>query len=587
MSDISSSNNEKNIKILDSRSFNLSLDDTLFELTMYLSETFVEFKLMPKNSNSSYCYKENYDLSAMNKNLFGFFKELKKSFEVYSQILKDNKVKLVLDKEKNIMKLNYKTIINYNEEVDTNLELKRFELTKDDLYPILLNQVNEMQKELSQRENIYKESIKQHENKMKEYIDKKMEEIKKQMEDKIEILVDNYIKKKKEEEKIEKQNKEEELRLKEEEKIKKNDNVNLINDFKCEKINNMENIMTISNSFPTINTIAVYTIIRNNKIYYEIAYQAFYTNYYSGNNNYRYYNINIHNILSNTVSNRIKNPHNNFDLKDIKHYYHSLSKKHFLLTSAKYNDNNSSYNQYDKCYYYRNDISIKLWNISSNIITNEVSINKSFNEKFNDTYLQSCLLFSENDYYIIYCSKEGNERFNKKGESNGSLPKIKISDCSYLESAYIENNPYLLLSGANYSLSYSVNNTEVRKYISESQKDNIIKIINLFNHKNKKYLISGDNKGNVVIYEFFPKNPKPIKSIFFNYDITAICSLNEQYFLVGNKNKELNVFDFENKIIKKTYEYNKNIEKIEKLKIIDKGEFIINLCEGEIQIWEI
>ena len=105
------------------------------------------------------------------------------------------------------MKLNYKTIINYNEEVETNLELKRFDLTKDDLCPILLNQVNEMQKDLSQRENIYKESIKQLENKMKEYIDKKMEEIKKQMEDKIEILVDNYMKKKKEEEKIEKQNK--------------------------------------------------------------------------------------------------------------------------------------------------------------------------------------------------------------------------------------------------------------------------------------------------------------------------------------------------------------------------------------------
>ena len=587
MSDISPSNNEKNIKILDSRSFNLSLDDTVFELTMNLSETFIEFKLIPKNSNASYCYKENYDLSAMNKNLFGFFKELKKSFEVYSQILKDNKVKLVLDKEKNIMKLNYKTIINYNEEVDTNLELKRFELTKDDLYSILLNQVNEMQKELSQRENIYKESIKQLENKMKEYIDKKMEEIKKQMEDKIEILVDNYMKKKKEEEKIEKQNKEEELRLKEEEKIKKNDNVNLINDFKCEKIINMENIMTISNSFPTINNIAVYTIIRNNKIYYEIAYQEFYIDHYSGNQNYQYYNINIHNILSNTVSNRIKNPHGYFNLKDIKHYYHSLSKKHFLLTSAKYSDNKGNYDQYDKCYYYSDSISIKLWNISSNIITNEVSIKKSSKVKNTDQYLQTCLLFSENDYYIIYCSKEGNERFNKKGESIGSIPEIKISDCSYLEAAYIENNPYLLLAGANYSLSYSFNNTEDRKYISDSQRDNIITIINLFNHKNKKYLISGDNKGNVVIFDFFSKNPKPIKSIFFNKCITALCSLNEQYFLVGNNNKELNVFDFESKSIKKTYEYKNNIQKIEKLKIPDKGEFIINLCSGEIHIWEI
>jgi hypothetical protein len=96
MSEISQSNKEKNIKILDSRSFNLSLDDTVFELTMNLSETFIQFKLIPKNSNASYCYKENYDLSAMNKNSFGFFKELKKSFEVYSQILKDNKVKFAL-----------------------------------------------------------------------------------------------------------------------------------------------------------------------------------------------------------------------------------------------------------------------------------------------------------------------------------------------------------------------------------------------------------------------------------------------------------------------------------------------------------
>lgn len=100
-------------------------------------------------------------------------------------------------------------------------------------------------------------------------------------------------------------------------------------------------------------------------------------------------------------------------------------------------------------------------------------------------------------------------------------------------------------------------------------------------------MISGDNKGNVEIFDFFSKNPKPIKSIFLNKNITALCSLNEQYFLVGNGNKELSVFDFESKSIKKTYEYINNIQKIEKIKIPDKGEFIINLCSGEIHIWEI
>lgn len=220
--------------------------------------------------------------------------------------------------------------------------------------------------------------------------------------------------------------------------------------------------MTISNSFPTINNIAVYTIIRNNKIYYEIAYQENYSNDRFDNTIYQRYNISIYNILSNTITNRIKQSYNYFNLKDIKHYYHSLSKKHFLLTSAVFIHNNSNYDQSDKCYYYNKVITINLWNISSNIISNEVSIDKNLRAKnFEDLQLQTCLLFSENDYYIIYCSKEGNERFNKKGESNGSIPTIKISDCHYLEVAYIENNPYLLLSEP--IIHYLIHSTKLKK----------------------------------------------------------------------------------------------------------------------------
>ena len=213
------------------------------------------------------------------------------------------------------------------------------------------------------------------------------------------------MKKKKEEEAIKKQNKEEELRLKEEEKIKKNDNVNLINDFKCEKINNMEYIMTISNSFPTINNIAVYTIIRNNKIYYEIAYQENYSNDRFDNTIYQPYNISIYNILSNTITNRIKQSYNYYNLKDIKHYYHSLSKKHFLLTSAVFIHNNSNYDQSDKCYYYNKVITINLWNISSNIISNEVSIDKNLRAKILRTYNYKLAFYLVKMIIILYIAQ--------------------------------------------------------------------------------------------------------------------------------------------------------------------------------------
>ena len=61
-------------------------------------------------------------------------------------------------------------------------------------------------------------------------------------------------------------------------------------------------------------------------------------------------------------------------------------------------------------------------------------------------------------------------------------------------------------------------------------------IVNLFKKNNKIYLISGDNGGNVIIFDFISKNE--ISSIKVGGIISSLCSINEKYILVGNINKK-------------------------------------------------
>ena len=53
---------------------------------------------------------------------------------------------LIQNQENNTINLNMKNIINFDKEVETNLELKKIIVIKDDLILILLNEVNELKK---------------------------------------------------------------------------------------------------------------------------------------------------------------------------------------------------------------------------------------------------------------------------------------------------------------------------------------------------------------------------------------------------------------------------------------------------------
>ena len=102
------------------------------------------------------------------------------------------------------------------------------------------------------------------------------------------------------------------------------------------------------------------------------------------------------------------------------------------------------------------------------------------------------------------------------------------------------------------------------------------------------YLISGDSDsdGNVIIFDFLSTNEISSNSIG-NYYLYSLCSLNEKYILVGDNNKELKIIDFDNKSIVKNYSAHNNIiYGIEKIKIPEKGEYIITYDDTEIKLWK-
>ena len=190
-------------KILDTKIYSLPLLEQEYELTINLTKEFLEFKVQQKNIITDYYYGAKLDLQKLNNILFTFFKETKEVFNFYDKMIKKQKVKLVQIKEKDIINLYFKNIVNFDEEKDTNIELEKYKLKKDDIYLILLNEINSLKKKLdSKNEKTNEELLKENEIKIKEYIDKKINETKQEMIQKYEKILEEKIKEKDNEIKI-------------------------------------------------------------------------------------------------------------------------------------------------------------------------------------------------------------------------------------------------------------------------------------------------------------------------------------------------------------------------------------------------
>ena len=441
---VNTPNKEEKQKAAETKTFEIKYEEQEFEMLLSLYDnskgSYIEFKLIQKDTIPSSYYLEKYDLDNINKVSFTFCNNIKEAFLFYCKILQKNKAKLLLG-ENNIFCLNFKNIINFDEEVEVYLKFKEVKLTKDEILQELIKEVIKLKKEKNINKNPvnnennmdvkkeinseiiilnkkYEEKINALENKILEN-EKKYEnlinDIKKdyekklmEMNDKIKLLLEDYSNKK-EKERIEENKKKEE-----EKKYTLNDNVNLINNFKFENANNLRNINVVANDLDIthMKSVAVFNIIKDNEIKYDVAYP----------DNKNGYNIIIYNLLLNKIESKINNAHSN-NIHRIKHYFNPSIKAHILLSTS-------------------TDQSIKLWNISSNPITNILTMNNCFD---GDNYSPFCLLFKKNDYFILGGSRNQKKKiWNQNGILIGNIEKSNLDYGRFIETAYLDNKTYVL-----------------------------------------------------------------------------------------------------------------------------------------------
>ena len=158
---------------IDTKTYILSLANEEYELMMILFESVIEFKLKPKNAISDFYYTEKFDLSTINdmKYLIVPLEDLKKAFVKFDRQFNKKRVKLIKLREDTI-NLNFRINVD-DEDLETNLELKQFKINKEVGYTFLSNTINEMSKKIKE-------------------LEKKL--------NKVDIMYEDYLKRKQEEE---------------------------------------------------------------------------------------------------------------------------------------------------------------------------------------------------------------------------------------------------------------------------------------------------------------------------------------------------------------------------------------------------
>ena len=282
--------------------------------------------------------------------------------------------------------------------------------------------------------------------------------------------------------------------------------------------------------------------------------------------------IYIYNLILNKVENKIYNTVC-IRINNLKHYFHSSTKNHFLLGSSS------------------SEYVVLLWNISSNPIINILNIDCNM----------PCIMFKNEDFFI-FGREYQNKRmgvWNKNGTLIKNINKGNINKSyDFIEATYLEKKSYIILSGANYNQTtyktlyysecYNYDEDDIKTYKDDDNSSQIY-CINLFKKGNNIYLMTGFSE-KVNMFEFY--STKLIKRIQLGANtVLSLCSINEKYIIASNSYK-LKIIDMENYSVVKEYsahydgqEY--EIKGIEKIKIPEKGEFIITYSSNFIKIWKI
>ena len=543
----------------------LQEDEYQLEMTLYNNNN-IEFKITLNSPMATCYYIEKYNFETIKEISYLYhrkYNDMETVFQYYKEKIFPKQMNLVLSSDKNIMSLKYQKVVD-DEMIDVELKLKKIISKKEDIIQGLMKEVEQLKKK-------------------EKYYEKKIDELTLFMEEY------NKIKEKEKEEekkKIEEVKKEENIKIEEEKFSSLNDNVNLINNFKFENFRELKYIDGISGVSCDKKSVAVYCIIKNNERLYQMAYCKNKVN----SENYKTAHIIIYNLVLNKIENKIYNAHKYGNIDYLKHYFDSSTKNHILLSSCS-NHKNKFYE-------------IKLWNISSNPIMKILKIKDC---------RWSCLLFKNEEFFIFGEKYEKYGNYNSYGyfymsvwNKNGNyIKKINKINCnnqtcyiSFIEATYFENKNYILISGNDYdeqtensfysSKCYNYDEDDIKTYKCDENNYQIF-CINLFKKGNDIYLITGSYE-KINIFEFETTNL--IKRIQLGEkSVNSLCSINEKYIIASNSLK-IKIIDMEKYSVVKEYseyfddeEY--DIMGIEKIKIPEKGEFIITYSKYSIKILKI
>ena len=114
---------EENIEI----SYDISIFDEEYELSMKLNNSLLEFKIQQTNIIDEYYFKSKFDLEEINKLMHTSYGRIKEVFDFFHNLLKDKKVKIIKSNAQDIIKLNF---VNITQKIESNVELKNINYLK-------------------------------------------------------------------------------------------------------------------------------------------------------------------------------------------------------------------------------------------------------------------------------------------------------------------------------------------------------------------------------------------------------------------------------------------------------------------------
>ena len=621
---------EKNANILNHKEYNIKYENENYNLRIEIDNKYITFILGKLNDHVDFNYKNKYDLLSIVNTLTlnpSKHSNLNEILDIFDKVYLKNKLS-ILKVDDNTISL----IIKFNiifDEVTHELKLYKVYMSMNDKFNFLYNEIKLMQQKLENITTNKNNEIAQIQNKIKEMdlnLISKNEEI-----NKINLVIkdrENLINEQKEmliklnntivelnNNLIEKENRIKIVENKLEEKEIIINNLDII--IKNKEINDNEISYQLKNTMNEINNdlnvkynelLNMISNLEHNEFIKKINYKfekdpqglKFRQNIINSNASYGWndifevyisrkdnkeylvspnnnnYKLDVISLLENKVIVSLKG-HNNH-IRTIRYFINNMNSEEYLISAD-------------------NDIIVIIWEI-----TYDFNMKFKINTNYSDNIYSCLLLFdliNENNYIVTssYAQLEDNEKSATKLYSleNGQLIKyISYSNKSavyYLLSWYNKNNNkyYIVQFTFKAILINSVIDDELYCELIQEPEDNHLSGF-IYNLDNKDYLCSSSYNGYIHLWDLFNKS---IFKIISTNDC-VLCNIiqwNNKYSIVADyDNKSFKIIDFEKGQIVKDIsgEHTDKVPCVKKIYHPLYGESLLSAGQDNtIKLWSI